>query len=235
MAFNFKIVLVGDGGVGKTTYVKRIRSGMFERKYLPTMGVDVQPLTFETNYGKVIFKVWDCAGQEKFGGLRDGYYLGADGAICMFDLSSRVTCKNVSRWIVDVKEVVPNIPIIICSNKTGNDDPYDPLIEDNYILEPFPSDTAYYNISAKSNYDLAEPFLDLARKLTGHEDLEFIKSLPIDLPKKHECFPGEGFIPLPEVKAIDCKKKICWMAIPGNGMMKITYEFFNDGEVIEQS
>ncbi|CAF4409559.1 unnamed protein product, partial [Adineta steineri] len=72
----FKLVLVGDGGVGKTTFVKRHLTGEFEKKYEATVGVNVHPLNFSTNYGEIIFSVWDTAGQEKFGGLRDGYYIG---------------------------------------------------------------------------------------------------------------------------------------------------------------
>ena len=69
----FKLVLVGDGGVGKTTFVKRHLTGEFEKKYVATLGVEVHPLEFSTNLGQIIFNVWDTAGQEKFGGLRDGY------------------------------------------------------------------------------------------------------------------------------------------------------------------
>jgi GTP-binding nuclear protein Ran len=69
----FKVVLVGDGGVGKTTFVKRHISGEFEKRYLATMGVEVRPLKFHTNFGPILFNVWDTAGQEKLGGLRDGY------------------------------------------------------------------------------------------------------------------------------------------------------------------
>lgn len=69
----FKLLLVGDGGVGKTTLVRRHTTGEFERKYLPTLGVDVHPVVFHTNFGSLQFNVWDTAGQEKFGGLRDGY------------------------------------------------------------------------------------------------------------------------------------------------------------------
>jgi GTP-binding nuclear protein Ran len=72
----FKLILVGDGGVGKTTFVKRHRTGEFDKKYVATMGVEVHPLPFYTNLGSVIFSCWDTAGQEKFGGLRDGYYIG---------------------------------------------------------------------------------------------------------------------------------------------------------------
>jgi len=67
----FKLVLVGDGGVGKTTFIKRHITGEFERKYVATLGVEVRPLDFDTNFGKIRFIVWDTAGQEKTGGLRE--------------------------------------------------------------------------------------------------------------------------------------------------------------------
>ncbi|KAM3373893.1 hypothetical protein P3S68_012607 [Capsicum galapagoense] len=82
---SFKLVLVGDGGTGKTTFVKRHITGEFEKKYEPTIGVEVHPLDFFTNFGRIRFKCWDTAGQEKFGGPRDGYYIHGQCAIIMFD------------------------------------------------------------------------------------------------------------------------------------------------------
>lgn len=55
--------------------VEAVRAGEFEKKYIPTLGVEVRPLRFSTNFGPIVFNVWDTAGQEKFGGLRDGYYI----------------------------------------------------------------------------------------------------------------------------------------------------------------
>ena len=59
---------VGDGGVGKTTFVKRHKSGEFEKKYVATLGADVHQIPFQTNHGLIKFNVWDTAGQEKFAG-----------------------------------------------------------------------------------------------------------------------------------------------------------------------
>jgi len=73
----FKCLLVGDGSTGKTTFVKRHLTGEFEKKYVATVGCEVHPLEFTTSHGSLVFNTWDTAGQEKFGGLRDGYFIGA--------------------------------------------------------------------------------------------------------------------------------------------------------------
>jgi hypothetical protein len=72
VAPEFKVVLVGDGGVGKTTLLRKHRTGEFAEKYVPTMGATVHRLEFRTNRDPVIFNCWDTAGQEAMGGLRDG-------------------------------------------------------------------------------------------------------------------------------------------------------------------
>ena len=72
-----------------------------------TLGVEVHPLRFHTNRGELVFNVWDTAGQEKFGGLRDGYYIQGQCAIMMFDVTSRITYKNVPNWHRDLASCRP--------------------------------------------------------------------------------------------------------------------------------
>uniref|UniRef100_A0A4W5MHL0 GTP-binding nuclear protein Ran n=1 Tax=Hucho hucho TaxID=62062 RepID=A0A4W5MHL0_9TELE len=165
------LVLVGDGGTGKTTFVKRHLTGEFEKKYVATLGVEVHPLVFHTNRGAIKYNVWDTAGQEKFGGLRDGYYIQAQCAIIMFDVTSRVTYKNVPNWHRDLVRVCENIPIVLCGNKV---DIKDRKVKAKSIVFHRKKNLQYYDISAKSNYNFEKPFLWLARKLIGDPNLEFV-------------------------------------------------------------
>ncbi|KAK3900287.1 ras family-domain-containing protein [Staphylotrichum tortipilum] len=163
----FKLVLVGDGGTGKTTFVKRHLTGEFEKKYMATLGVEVHPLGFST----IQFDVWDTAGQEKFGGLRDGYYINGQCGIIMFDVTSRITYKNVPNWHRDLTRVCENVPIVLCGNKV---DVKERKVKAKTITFHRKKNLQYYDISAKSNYNFEKPFLWLARKLVGNAALEFV-------------------------------------------------------------
>ncbi|XP_038056996.1 GTP-binding nuclear protein Ran-like [Patiria miniata] len=178
----FKLVLCGDGGTGKTTFVKRHLSGEFEKKYVATLGVEVHPLKFMTNRGLLQFNVWDTAGQEKFGGLRDGYYIQGQCAIIMFDVTSRVTYKNVQNWHRDVTRVCENIPIVLCGNKV---DIKDRKVKAKTITFHRKKNLQYYDISAKSNYNFEKPFLWLARKLLGDANLRFVEMPALQPPEVH--------------------------------------------------
>ncbi|KZL65076.1 GTP-binding nuclear protein GSP1/Ran, partial [Colletotrichum tofieldiae] len=159
----FKLVL--------TTFVKRHLTGEFEKKYMATLGVEVHPLGFTTNFGQIQFDVWDTAGQEKFGGLRDGYYINGQCGIIMFDVTSRITYKNVPNWHRDLVRVCENIPIVLCGNKV---DVKERKVKAKTITFHRKKNLQYYDISAKSNYNFEKPFLWLARKLVGNPALEFV-------------------------------------------------------------
>lgn len=176
----FKLVLVGDGGTGKTTFVKRHLTGEFEKRYHATQGVEVYPLGFTTNYGEIKFEVWDTAGQEKFGGLRDGYYINGQCGIIMFDVTSRITYKNVPNWHRDLVRVCENIPVVLCGNKV---DVKERKVKAKNITFHRKKNLQYYDISAKSNYNFEKPFLWLARKLAGNPNLEFVASVALAPPE----------------------------------------------------
>uniref|UniRef100_G3SBP8 GTP-binding nuclear protein Ran n=1 Tax=Gorilla gorilla gorilla TaxID=9595 RepID=G3SBP8_GORGO len=153
----FKLVLVGDGGTGKTTFVKCHLTGEFE-KCIATLGVEVHPLVFHTNRGPIKFNVWDTASREKFGGLSDGYYIQAQCAIIMFDVTSRVrACENIS--------------ILLCGNKV---DIKNRKGKAKSVVFHQENNLQYYDISAKSNYNFEKPF---------HPNLQFVAMSALSPPE----------------------------------------------------
>ncbi len=88
---SYKIVFVGAGGSGSTILAKRLLGLPFEKRYVATLGVEVHLVTIEG----VVFNIWDTAGQEKFGGLRVGYYIGADAAVVFHNAKN----DSVATWM----------------------------------------------------------------------------------------------------------------------------------------
>lgn len=160
--------------------MKRHLTGEFEKKYVATLGVEVHPLLFHTNRGPIKFNVWDTAGQEKFGGLRDGYYIQGQCAIIMFDVTSRITYKNVPNWHRDLTRVCENIPIVLTGNKV---EIKDRKVKAKQITFHRKKNLQYYDISAKSNYNFEKPFLWLARKLSGDNQLSLVEEPGLQPPE----------------------------------------------------
>lgn len=114
----FKMVFCGDGGVGKTTMVKRmLTNGPFDPRYTPTLGVEVYPIL----HNESSYSVWDCAGQKKFGGLVDGYFLGADHVAIVYSCNPN-TQKNLSLdyWVEIARRASPGAKISLVGNGTSN-------------------------------------------------------------------------------------------------------------------
>lgn len=153
----YKVVMIGNGGVGKTSIVKRLSSGEFQPQYVPTLGVEVNPIRINTNYGMIQFNLWDCAGQEYFRGSMDGHYLQANACIGVIEKSSKLSVRMLTQELKH--DSFQNIPVVIILNKMD--------IETDKIDE-FPEAIM---VSAKNNQNLHAPFVVLARQLTGLNDL----------------------------------------------------------------
>lgn len=148
-----KLVLVGDGGVGKSTYAKAVLGHGFEPKYVPTLGVEGFPM-WTQNTKK--FTLWDTAGQEKFGGLRDGYYIGAEYVVVMFDLTNPLSFRNAEKWAAGVRAVVPDATIVLVGNKCDCKRKVSREAIDN---RDWLVGAPYYEISVKSGVGLEVPLL----------------------------------------------------------------------------
>tara|TARA_B100000929_G_scaffold291090_1_gene287891 strand:- start:12446 stop:12964 length:519 start_codon:yes stop_codon:yes gene_type:complete len=164
MAANqFKIIIDGDGGVGKSSFIKRLKTGEFDRRYIATLGVEVNVCNVNTNCGQVAFNIWDCAGQEHLSGLRDGYYIGANAAIIMVDQSCQLSYQKVPQILQDIQRICQNIPILLCANKIDlNPSRFNGTYTRRIAIR---NRLDYTLISVKRNLNLDKPFQYFLRKL----------------------------------------------------------------------
>ena len=182
----FKLVLIGDGGVGKTTLTMMHLTGQFKTEYEATIGYEVHSLFFRTTKGLIKFNVWEIAGQEKFGKLRNEYYAQSDCAIIMFDINSRITSKNVPNWHYDISRICKDIPIVLTGNKVEiKDRKVKVKVKVDKILSAFclKKEMPYYEISAKLKQNFEKPFLGLARQLLGDDQLHFVGNPALQCPE----------------------------------------------------
>ncbi|XP_065159307.1 ras-related protein Rab-32B-like [Atheta coriaria] len=119
----FKILVLGDFGVGKTSIVKRYAEDTFSPSYKITIGADFALRTIEWNKDtRINLQLWDIAGHERFGSLTSVYYRYALAAAVVFDLTRPATFDSIDKWVTDLRDriTLPNgsdIPIILLANK----------------------------------------------------------------------------------------------------------------------
>eukprot|EP01029_Cantina_marsupialis_P031878 TRINITY_DN93287_c0_g1_i1.p1 TRINITY_DN93287_c0_g1~~TRINITY_DN93287_c0_g1_i1.p1 ORF type:complete len:213 (+),score=91.21 TRINITY_DN93287_c0_g1_i1:27-665(+) len=201
----FKIVLVGDGGTGKTTFVQRHLTGEFRAKYVATQGAVVNPMKFHTSRGEILFNVWDTAGQESLAGLREAYYVLSNGAIIMFDVTSKISLRNVPVWHKDLVRVCQRIPMVLVGNKV---DVKDRSVLPRQITFHHKANLPYFEVSAKSNYNFEKPFLWLARELCGDKALTFVEAIALK--------PQEAEVDMAKQAEIEAQLgKATGIALPG--------------------
>lgn len=116
--FSVKTIVVGDSGVGKTCLLLRFIRDVFDETSQPTLGVEFMTKIVQTANHRIELQLWDTAGQELFRSVTRGYYRGSAGAFLVFDLTSRISFENISRWLHDITEVAKNDIIkILIGNK----------------------------------------------------------------------------------------------------------------------
>ncbi|MHA1132190.1 MAG: Rab family GTPase [Candidatus Helarchaeota archaeon] len=113
----YKVVIVGDGSVGKTTLILRYTEKRFRESYIPTIGV--QWVVKQLNYQEstVYLTIWDIAGQDKFKVMRGTFYDGSDAVIIVFDVTNLISFDHVENWLIEVQQFCDNVPFILLGNK----------------------------------------------------------------------------------------------------------------------
>ncbi|KAK6946620.1 Small GTPase [Dillenia turbinata] len=115
----FKLVLIGDSGVGKSNLLSRFTKNEFNLESKSTIGVEFATRSLNID-GKVIkAQIWDTAGQERYRAITSAYYRGAVGALLVYDVTRHATFENVERWLRELRNHTdPNIVVMLIGNKS---------------------------------------------------------------------------------------------------------------------
>ncbi|MHA1146150.1 MAG: Rab family GTPase [Candidatus Helarchaeota archaeon] len=162
--YNFKVCVVGDWSVGKTSLIQKFAHDVFIKDYKPTMGTDIVVKDLYLDDGSSVnFMIWDIAGQQKWENVRKRYYAGCSGIFIVYDSTRFTTFQNVKqKWFVEVQDFVEkNIPIMIVGNKSDLEDIRKVKTEDLKKLQEEIGAISSIETSAKTGENVADMFKEL--------------------------------------------------------------------------
>ncbi|XP_029639210.1 EF-hand calcium-binding domain-containing protein 4A isoform X5 [Octopus sinensis] len=188
----FKIVFVGDSGVGKSSFIHRFCHDDFQPTFAATIGVDFRIKSIEVGGHLFALQLWDTAGQERFRSITKQYFRKADGVLIMYDVTSEHSLINVRNWLTSVNETVdPNTVIVIVGNKTDLYTDYSELSKQYKVASRLAQENnaLFYETSAKDGSRVFEAMHAMACVLKEKEDeeLEKVLELKSEPVKKSSC------------------------------------------------
>ena len=160
--FQFKITVVGDGKVGKTSLIKKFTKGAFKKDYIRTIGAQFSVYDQEIEDAKIRLLFWDIAGQDEFNFLRPSFFKNSRAAIIVYSLEDNNLGKNsfnhIIDWHKDINQFCGSIPVFLLANKVD-------LIDENTIdyaniqeIVNKQNFHSYYITSAKTGYGVLNAF-----------------------------------------------------------------------------
>jgi len=159
----YKVILAGEGAVGKTTLINRFITGSFTTDYKATIGVQILSKKLIIEEKEVTLQIWDLAGQRFFRKIRSKFYRNANGALLVFDLTVPLSLYNLRNWITDIKQIAKDIPFVLIGNKKDLTNLQSISAEDisEFLMSNNSDIKAYYDTSALSGENVEKSFLDL--------------------------------------------------------------------------
>ncbi|KAJ6239350.1 ras-related protein rab-5c [Anaeramoeba flamelloides] len=176
---SFKIVVLGESAVGKTSVLNRYATNKFYQKIEPTIGsTNFQKTINQLDY-KIKLLIWDTAGQERFHSLAQMYYRGAKGALVIYDVQNVDSFERAKEWVEELrKQGDPNVQIALVANKI---DLPDHMVDKNEAIKYAKENQLLFKeTSAKTGEGVTEAFISLA------------KSIPLEIGESSTNFPNSN-------------------------------------------
>ena len=163
--FGFKITIIGDAAVGKTSLIKNYTQGSFQKDYISTLGTQFSKYEEVIDGDKVELFLWDIAGQDSFEVLRQRFYTGSSGAIIVFSHAPEQikSYDNLNKWLSDIKKHCGDLPVALFGNKV---DLVNEKKLDDSKIDSLRSDLSFighYYTSAKTGKNVLDAFQSLVK------------------------------------------------------------------------
>ncbi|CAL8325185.1 ras-related protein Rab-8B isoform X2 [Gadus morhua] len=161
----FKLLLIGDSGVGKTCLLFRFSEDAFNTTFISTIGIDFKIRTIELNGKRVKLQIWDTAGQERFRTITTAYYRGAMGIMLVYDICNEKSFENIKNWIRNIEEhASSDVEKMILGNKCDISDRRQ-VSKDRGEKLAIDYGIKFLETSAKSSLNVEEAFYTIARDI----------------------------------------------------------------------
>ena len=168
----FKILTIGESGVGKTCILRRFVENKFLKNHLATIGIDFKTKTLNINDQEIKLKIWDTAGQERFRNITTQYYKGADGIVLVYDVTDDASYDKIRDWM---DQIVHNtqkdeIGLVLLGNKCDMEPRNVTEEQGNKLAEELK--ISYFETSALNGQGINEAFEQLTRDIMKKKELE---------------------------------------------------------------
>jgi len=161
----FKLLLIGDSGVGKSCLLLRFSDDIFTDSFISTIGVDFKIRTIDLDGKRIKLQIWDTAGQERFRTITSSYYRGAHGIIVVYDVTEQKSFDSIQKWLQEIDTFAgPSVTKLLVGNKCDLD-------SQRVIQTPKGEELAkslgipFIETSAKTTKNVEEAFLRLTRNI----------------------------------------------------------------------
>ncbi len=172
--FVFKITILGDAAVGKTSLINQFVEGSFQDDYKPTLGANIVRKDVNLDGVKVRLIMWDLAGQEKYRVVRSMYFQGCEGALLVYDITRFNTLESIeSKWLRDFKKYVKKKgAFVLIGNKSDLEDKRVVTIERGKELATKIKASGFIETSAKARENIEEAFTLLVDQILDNHNVK---------------------------------------------------------------
>ena len=182
----FKILTIGESGVGKTCVLRRFVENKFLKNHLATIGIDFKTKTLNINNQEIKLKIWDTAGQERFRNITTQYYKGADGIVLVYDVTDESSYDKIRDWMDQIKNNTEgeDIGLVLLGNKCDIEPRSVTEAQGNKLAQEL--NINYFETSALTGQGIKEAFEQLTREIMKRKGVGETTSQTLDAGKHNK-------------------------------------------------